>query len=59
MGFVVEKGVAGQIFSECFSFPCQALHQLHHTHHHHHHPELVNRPFSGVSNSGLGSGFKR
>jgi hypothetical protein len=34
VGFVVEKVVLGQVFSEYFSFPCQfSFHRLLHTHH--------------------------
>jgi hypothetical protein len=34
VGFVVHKVALGQVFSEYFSFPCQAFHRLLHTHHH-------------------------
>jgi hypothetical protein len=35
VGFVVDKVVLGQVFSEYFSFPYQfSFHQLLHTHHH-------------------------
>jgi hypothetical protein len=35
VGFVVEKVVLGQVFSEYFGFPCQSsFHQLLHNHHH-------------------------
>jgi hypothetical protein len=28
MGFVVDKAVLGQVFSEYFGFPCQSFHQF-------------------------------
>jgi hypothetical protein len=35
VGFVVGKVALGQVFSECFSFPCQSsFHQFFHNHHH-------------------------
>jgi hypothetical protein len=34
VGFVVDKVALGQVFSEYFGFPCQALCRLLHTHHH-------------------------
>jgi hypothetical protein len=34
VGFVVDKGVLGQVFSEYFSFPCQSLYQLLYNHPH-------------------------
>jgi hypothetical protein len=35
VGFVVDKVVMGQVFSEYFGFPCQfSFHRLFHTHHH-------------------------
>jgi hypothetical protein len=34
VGFVVAKVALGEVFSEYFGFPCQALHRLFHTHHH-------------------------
>jgi hypothetical protein len=34
---MVDKAALGQVFSECFGFPCQSFHQLFNTHHHHHH----------------------
>jgi hypothetical protein len=34
VGFVVDKTALGQVFSEYFGFPCEALHRLLHTHHH-------------------------
>jgi hypothetical protein len=34
VGFVVDKVALGQVFSECFGFPCQSsFHQLLHNHH--------------------------
>jgi hypothetical protein len=55
MGYVVEKEMR-QVFFGYLSFPCQAFHRPLHTHHH---PSLLggwyNRPFSGLSNSGIGS----
>jgi hypothetical protein len=40
VGFVVEKVVLGQVFSEYFGFPYQSsFHQI--LHHHHHHPGQV------------------
>jgi hypothetical protein len=34
-GFVVDKVLLGQVFSEYFSFPCQSsFHQFFHNHHH-------------------------
>jgi hypothetical protein len=34
VGFVVDKVAMGQIFSECFDFPCQfSFHRLLHIHH--------------------------
>jgi hypothetical protein len=46
MGFVVDKTALGEVFSEYFGFPCQALHRL---------LTLItiirnwyNRPFSGL-----------
>jgi hypothetical protein len=34
VGFVVDKVSLGQVFSECFGFPCQfSFHRLLHTHH--------------------------
>jgi hypothetical protein len=34
VGFMVDKVVLGQVFSECFGFPYQfSFHRLHHTHH--------------------------
>jgi hypothetical protein len=39
MGFVVDKVVLGQVFSEYFGFPCQSsFHQILHPHNH---PEQV------------------
>jgi hypothetical protein len=36
VGFVVDKVVLGQVFSEYFVFPCQfSFHRLLHIHHHH------------------------
>jgi hypothetical protein len=46
----VSKPALGRVFSEYFSYPCQALHRLLHTHHH---PGLVQKASSGFSNSGL------
>jgi hypothetical protein len=38
VGFLVDKAALGQVFSECFGFPCQSsFHQLHH----HNHPGLA------------------
>jgi hypothetical protein len=36
VGFVVDKVAPGQVFSECFGFPCQnrSVHQLLHPHNH-------------------------
>jgi hypothetical protein len=36
VGFVVDKVVSGQVFSESFGFPCQnrSIHQLLHPHNH-------------------------
>jgi hypothetical protein len=35
--FVVDKVALGQVFSDCFGFPCHfAFHHLHYTDHHHH-----------------------
>jgi hypothetical protein len=34
VGFVVDKEVLGQVFSEYFDFPYQSFLQLFHTHHH-------------------------
>jgi hypothetical protein len=34
LGFVVDKAVLGQVFSEYFSFPCQSFHQFLHDHNH-------------------------
>jgi hypothetical protein len=34
VGFVVDKATLGQVFSEYFSFPCQAFHRSLHTRHH-------------------------
>jgi hypothetical protein len=35
VGFVVDKVVLGQVFSEYFGFPCQSsFHQYFHNHHH-------------------------
>jgi hypothetical protein len=36
VGFVVDKVASGQVFSECFRFPCQnhSFHQLLHPHNH-------------------------
>jgi hypothetical protein len=35
MGFVVDKGVLEQVFSEYFGFPCQSsFDQFLHNHHH-------------------------
>jgi hypothetical protein len=36
MGFVVDKAVLGQAFSEYFDFLCQSFHRLFYTHHLHH-----------------------
>jgi hypothetical protein len=38
VGFVVDKAVLGQLFSEYFGFPCQSFHQFLH---HHNHPGLA------------------
>jgi hypothetical protein len=38
VGFVVDKAVLGQVFSEYFGFPCQSFHQFLH---HHNHPGLA------------------
>jgi hypothetical protein len=37
VGFVVDKVVSGQVFSEYFGFPCQD-HSFHQLLHHHNHP---------------------
>jgi hypothetical protein len=38
VGFVVDRVVLGQDFSEYFGFPSlSSFHQVHHQHHHHHH----------------------
>jgi hypothetical protein len=35
VGFVLDKMALGQVFSECFRFPCQfSFHRLLHIHHH-------------------------
>jgi hypothetical protein len=34
VGFVVDKAALGQVFSEYFGFPCQALHRMLHARHH-------------------------
>jgi hypothetical protein len=34
VGFVVDKVSLGKVFSEYYSFPCQAFHRLLYTHHH-------------------------
>jgi hypothetical protein len=35
VGFVVDKVALGQVFSECFGFPCQSsFHKFLHNHHH-------------------------
>jgi hypothetical protein len=39
VGFVVDKVALGQIFSECFGFPCQS--SFHQILHHHNHPGQV------------------
>jgi hypothetical protein len=38
VGFVMDKAVLGQVFSEYFGFPCQSFHQFLH---HHNHPGLA------------------
>jgi hypothetical protein len=39
VGFLVDKMVLGQVFSEYFGFPCQFL--LHQFLHNHHHPRMI------------------
>jgi hypothetical protein len=39
VGFVVDKAALEQVFSECFSFPCQS--SFHQFLHHHNHPGLA------------------
>jgi hypothetical protein len=40
VGFVVDKVLLGQVFSEYFGFPCQSsFHQI--LHYHHNHPGQV------------------
>jgi hypothetical protein len=39
VGFVVDKVVLGQVFSEYFGFPCQS--SFHQFLHHHNHPGQV------------------
>jgi hypothetical protein len=34
VGFVVDKAVMGQVFSEYFAFPCQSFYQILHHHNH-------------------------
>jgi hypothetical protein len=34
VGFVVDKAALGQVFSECFGFPCQPFHRFLHYHNH-------------------------
>jgi hypothetical protein len=41
VGFVVEKVALGQVFSECFGFPCQS--SFHQFLHHHNHPGLAQK----------------
>jgi hypothetical protein len=49
--FVVGQSGAGQVFSECFGFPCnrRSLHQLLHNHSHISSGEMYNRPMCGHS----------
>jgi hypothetical protein len=46
VGFVVDKAVLGQVFSEYFGFPCQSFHQFLH---HHNHPGLPQQAIGGRS----------